>query len=231
MEQTISVIIPWRAREDRQYAFDRVVEWYQTNLPQANIIPVDDGREPFCLAGSRNLGVKQAEEQGSDIVIINDADTIPQLSPILFAIEWAERGGDRVILPYSQYRSLQEKGTNQFKQGTNIAACHAFIVDGACSGVYVCTPKVWWSHYGQDERFRGWGFEDAAWYAAHSTIIGRPPKRVEGAVYAFTHKSEIKEGPDYERNASLCYKYLDIESRGDADAMKELASQGLFVDF
>lgn len=230
MEPTISVVIPWRAREDRQYAFDRVVEWYQVNLPQANIITVDDGRVPFCLSGSRNLGVKMAEEAGADAVILNDADTIPQLSSIMFATEWAVLG-DRVVLPYTQYRSLQEKGTNQFRDGKDLAVCHAFVVDGACSGVYVFSPKVWWSHFGQDERFRGWGFEDAAWYAAHTTLIGRPPKRIDGSVYAFTHESEIKEGPDYERNAALCYRYLDMESRGDKEGMAELASQGLFVDF
>lgn len=226
MEPNISVVIPWRPKESRQYAFDLVVKWYEENLPQANIMTVDDGRVPFCLSGTRNVGVKQAEEAGADIVIMTDADTIPELSPLVFAIEVAKKS-DRVILPYTKYRSLREDGTAEHLSGKPLEHCNYFLVDGACSGVYVFRPQTWWSHYGQDERFRGWGFEDAAWHAAHTTLIGFPPRRVEGRVYAFSHTSEIKEGPQYEANAQLCYRYM--EAQGHPDRMRELASQGLFV--
>ena len=40
-----------------------------------------------------------------------------------------------------------------------------------------------------------------------------------------THKSEVKEGPQYEANAALCYKYLQAES--DIEVMKALAAEGL----
>lgn len=227
MEPNISVVIPWRAQESRKYAFRLVTEWYEKNLPQATILAVDDGREPFCLSGSRNLGVRQAEENGADVVILNDADTIPQIEPLMIAIEKAVRE-DRVILPYTEYRSLQEFGTRQHLDGMELSECQCFIVKGACSGVYVFSPKTWWSHYGQDERFRGWGFEDASWFAAHTTLIGREPKRIHGQVYAFTHKSASKEGPDYERNGQLCYHYL--QAQGDVEKMREIASRGLFID-
>lgn len=227
MVPNISVVIPWRPMASRQYAFDIVRKWYEDNLPEATIITADDGREPFCLAGTRNVGVKQAEEAGADVVILNDADTIPQLAPLLFAIEWALRG-DRVVLPYTQYRSLQERGSVQFLRGKPIEQCDCFVVDGACSGVYVFKPQTWWSHYGQDERFRGWGFEDAAWFVAHKTLLGREPKRVEGKVYAFSHTSALKEGPNYEANAQLCAQYLSAQF--SAEYMRELASQGLFID-
>lgn len=227
MEPNISVVIPWRTQESRKYAFRIVTEWYQENLPEADIIAVDDGRVPFCLSGTRNLGVRQAEAAGADIVILNDADTVPELSALRFAIYKAMRD-DRVVLPYNEYHSLQDIGTNQFVKGTPLSECHSIVVKGACSGVYVFQPKVWWSHYGQDERFRGWGFEDAAWFAAHTTLIGREPRRVAGRVFAFTHKSETKKGPDYERNAQLCYHYL--QAQGNVEKMTELASQGLLLD-
>lgn len=226
MEQSISVVIPWRWKKTRQFGFDAVCKWYRDNLPQANIITVDDGRTPFCLSGSRNLGVKQAEEAGANIVILSDADTVPEIGPLLFAIELAEKF-DQVVLPYTEYRSLRADGTRQFKYGMALPRCNCFIVDGACSGVYVFRPETWWKHYGQDERFRGWGFEDAAWYAAHKTLLGKEPRRVDGVVYAFSHASALKEGPDYERNAQLCASYLNAE--GNVDAMVELAAQGLFV--
>ena len=127
-------------------------------MPEANIITVDDGRNPFCLSGSRNLGVKQAQESGSNMIILSDADTVPERSSLLSAMGIANIE-DRVVLPYTEYRSLRKDGTKQHLSGIRLDKCNFFTVAGACSGVYVFRPETWWAHYGQDERFRGWGFE------------------------------------------------------------------------
>lgn len=228
MEINTKIVIPWRRQESREYAFDILVKWYQTNLPEAEIIIADDGRSPFCLSGTRNVGVREAEERGADVVIINDADTIPELEPLKKAIKYAYNNLC-VVLPYNRYHSLRVDGTSQFLYGIPLKRCNFFLVDGACSGVYVATPQTWWAHYGQDERFRGWGFEDAAWMVAHNTLLGRAPKRVEGTVYAFHHESADKEGPEYTRNAQLCYTYLQAE--GNKEEVQRLASEGLFLDY
>jgi hypothetical protein len=227
MEQNIKVaiVIPWRAQPDRRYAFDVVKQWYKNNLPDAKIILADDGKRHFCLSGCRNIGVKNAEESGADIVVINDADTLPEINPLLESIDAAFKD-NYVHLPYTKYCSLRSQGTREFRNGKSLNQCDAFIVDGACSGVYVTSPKTWWSHYGQDERFRGWGFEDAAWYTAHKIILGKDPVRHEGSVYSMHHKSATKKGPLYEANAQLCATYF---SKSDKESMKELASQGLFL--
>ena len=221
----VAVVIPWRAKPDRRYAFDIVRSWYRENLPDAKIILADDGKRHFCLSGCRNIGVKNAEDSGFDVVVINDADTIPEINPLVDAIT-AAFSDEYVHLPYTQYRSLRLQGTGEFKKGKPLNQCDAFIVDGAVSGVYVTSPKTWWSHYGQDERFRGWGFEDAAWYAAHKVILGKDPVRHEGSVYSMHHKSATKQGPLYNANAQLCALYF---SQSDKESMQELASQGLFL--
>lgn len=220
-----AVVIPWRAKPDRRYAFDIVKSWYKNNLPDAQIILADDGKRHFCLSGCRNIGVKMAEESGADVVIINDADTVPEIEPLKEAIN-ASCNDQYVHLPYTEYRSLRSQGTREFRSGKELSNCDAFIVEGAVSGVYVTSPKTWWSHYGQDERFRGWGFEDAAWYTAHTVILGKEPVRHDGAVYSMHHKSETKKGPLYDANAQLCGLYF---SKTNKDSMQELASQGLFL--
>ena len=91
---------------------------------------------------------------------------------------------------------------------------------GACSGVYVTTPRSWWSHGGQDERFRGWGFEDAAWYVAHETLLDEVPRRHEGIVYALNHTAQAREGDQYDANAALMEQYR--EARSSRDAMRQL---------
>jgi hypothetical protein len=228
MEQNINVavVIPWRAQPDRRYAFNIVKSWYKENLPDAKIILADDGKRHFCLSGCRNIGVKMAEDFEADVVVIGDADTIPEINPLNEAIQAAYKDG-YVHLPYTQYRSLRIQGTREFQRGIPLDKCDAFIVDGAVSGVYVTSPKTWWSHYGQDERFRGWGFEDAAWYTAHKIILGQDPVRHEGNVYSMHHKSAKKEGPLYEANAQLCALYFSMPNK---EAMKDLASQGLFLE-
>lgn len=227
MEQNINVaiVIPWRAQPDRRYAFDIVRSWYKENFPDYKIILADDGKRVFCLSGCRNMGVKTAEELNADVVIINDADTIPEAEPLLEAVTQAYKD-NYVHLPYTQYRSLRIQGTSEFKKGKPLNECDAFIVDGAVSGVYVTSPRTWWSHYGQDERFRGWGFEDAAWYTAHKVILGEEPIRHTGNVYSMHHKSAKKTGPLYTANAQLCALYFSMP---DKESMEELAKQGLFI--
>ncbi|WAC51886.1 hypothetical protein [Frigoribacterium sp. SL97] len=74
----------------------------------------------------------------------------------------------------------------------------------------------WRSHGGQDERFRGWGFEDAAWYLAHTTLLGEAPRRHEGMVFALHHQAEVREGPQYDANAALMQRYRDAAVGEDA---------------
>lgn len=221
----VFVVIPWRAKPDRRYAFDVVKSWYKDNLPDAKLIFADDGKKDFCLSGCRNIGVKNAQDSGADIVIINDADTIPEINPLSKAIVAAHQD-NYVHLPYTEYRALGLLGTREFKKGIALKDCGAFIVHGAVSGVYVCSPQTWWSHYGQDERFRGWGFEDAAWYAAHSVILGQEPIRHEGKLYALNHRSANKKGPLFESNKDLCDTYF---STHDKESMINLAKEGLFL--
>jgi len=227
MEQSINVavVIPWREKGDRKYAFKIVRSWYENNLPNAKIILADDEKKDFCLAGCRNIGVKNAEDAGADVVVISDADTIPEIGPLLEAIESASNDG-YVHLPYNEYRSLRQKGTKEFLKGKKLEDCNSLVVDGACSGVYVSSPKTWWSHHGQDERFRGWGFEDAAWYTAHTVLLDSEPVRHNGRVYAMHHESQGKEGELYDTNAQLCATYLSQPSK---ESMNDLAKGGLFL--
>jgi hypothetical protein len=213
----VAVVLPWREQESRRYALRLVESWYGDNLPQATIIKADAAGEPFNLAAARNQGMREAV--WADVVILNDADTIPEINPLWEAINACQETGV-VHLPYTEYRSLRIMGTQEYLRGIPPRACDYLSVDGACSGVYVTMPETWWVHGGQDEAFRGWGFEDAAWMAAHKTLLGQPPYRHDGAVFAFHHDGAVKEGVHYDANAARCYLYLQAEH--DYDAMSRL---------
>lgn len=202
---SLTVLIPWRPQPSRLAAFDAVAGWYRDNLGDVDIRPVDSVDSVFNLAQCRNVGVSSVANP-EQVVVINDADTFPQLSPLLDAIAQAA-SSRRVHLPYTEYRWLGDVGTRQFLDGMAPDECDFELVRGACSGVYVTTPDTWWSHGGQDEGFRGWGFEDAAWNLAHHTLLGEAPRRHAGTVFALNHITAEREGEHYDANAHRMQQY------------------------
>ena len=199
------IVIPWRPAPSRIDAFERVVAWYRETLPQIPLQTVDTGDTPFVLAACRNAAMRNAA--ADEVVVVGDADTIPEREPLIAAIR-AAADSPFVHLPYDEYRWLGRTGSADHAAGVPLADCTVEQhVEGACSGVYVATPRAWDSHGGQDEGFRGWGFEDAAWFLAHSTILGAPPVRHPGRVYALHHVGEVRAGAAYDANAARMESY------------------------
>jgi len=216
----VSVVIPWRPQPSRIDAFERLTAWYARELPDVPVRTVDSTDPVFNLAHCRNLAVANAVP--GEVIVLNDADTIPEVRPLRAAIHAA--GVDRrVHLPYTEYRWLGRDGSGQYANGTPLEDCSFELVLGACSGVYVTTPEAWHAHGGQDERFRGWGFEDAAWNLAHSTLLGSPPARHEGRVFALHHVGADRFGDQYEANAALMERYRSVA--GDPSGMASLVGE------
>lgn len=212
-----TVVIPWRPAPTRVAAFETLTRWYAEHLPEASVRTVDTDDDVFVLAACRNRAV--ASVGPGEVVVLNDADTIPEVEPLRAAV-FAARTSGRVHLPYTAYHWLGAEGTAQLTAGRAPAECSFELVNGACSGVYVTTPETWAAHGGQDERFRGWGFEDAAWYLAHGTLLGQVPVRHEGRVYALHHQAEVRAGERYDANAALMERYR--EAAQDRASMAQL---------
>ncbi|MGV8895672.1 MAG: hypothetical protein ACOH10_15085 [Rhodoglobus sp.] len=214
----LTVIIPWREQPTRISALNAVRDWYLNEIDDVDFVLVDSHDGVFNLSQARNLGVASITDPHR-VVVINDADTIPQRDSLLHAVDAAANSG-LVHLPYTEYHWLGAPGSAQFAAGAELDDCEFELVRGACSGVYVTTPQTWVSHGAQDERFRGWGFEDAAWYLAHSTLLGEPPRRSDGRVFALHHAAQPREGDQYDANAALMERYK--EAAGDVAAMRAL---------
>jgi hypothetical protein len=219
------VVIPWRPAPSRIPSFERLLAWYARELPEFRIETIDSDDDVFVLARTRNLAVDGLAGP-DDVIVINDADTLPEPGPLREAVA-AARASGRVHLPYTAYHWLGPEGSAELGAGAAPADCSFVLVHGACSGVYVTTRRTWESHGGQDERFRGWGFEDAAWYLSHETLLGAPPVRHPGTVYALHHVAETRAGEQYDRNAALMERYR--AASGDYDAMAALVAEGLSV--
>lgn len=218
-----TVVIPWRPSPSRLPAFEFLTAWYAENMREATLTTVDTPDEVFVLAACRNVGIATASANSdvapNPVIVVNDADTIPEPDALREAVD-AARTDHLVHLPYTAYHWLGADGTAQLRAGTPAEKCAFELVKGACSGVYVTTARTWSSHGGQDERFRGWGFEDAAWHLAHETLLGAAPVRHDGRVYAMHHAAEVRAGQGYDANAALMERYR--AAAGDPAAMAQL---------
>jgi hypothetical protein len=220
----IGVVIPWREQPSRIPAFEAVVKWYEEYLPEATIYYADRKGPVWSMSGSRNDGIREAEADGCHIVIVNDADTIPQLQALKAAIRGAA-SDDLIHNPYTEYRALTEESTNLYLEGRlEISRCQGKFIRGACSGVNVFKPSTWWSIGGNDEKFSGWGYEDTAMKRAHSIIKGTPYVLHEGMVYSLTHKEQPREGKHFETNQKLFARYQKVS---DPKLMLELVASSI----
>ncbi len=218
----VGVAIPWRRTESRVYAHAIVRERYETLLESygPRIIDVDTDDTAFNLAAARNEGVRLlGDVHGVDVVVLADADTLPEQVPLKSAI-WDCLETGMVHLPYTEYRSLREDGTAQYLAGARLRECNHLKINGAVSGVLVTTPDTWEAIGGQDERFRGWGYEDAAFAHAHKLITGGELQRHKGHVYALHHESAPDKGSSLTAaNLELCMRYLACKTPGDLEAV------------
>lgn len=230
--EAVTVCIPWRPQPSRLDAYARVTAEYRRILPEARIVAVDTDDSPFNLAACRNRAVELYGGSGG-VVVLSDADTMPEEGPLRAAIRGAATSG-RVHLPYDEYRWLGDDGSAQFAAGVPLIDCDFELVHGACSGVYVTSAATWAAHSGQDERFRGWGYEDAAWHVAHTTLLGTPIRH-EGRVYALHHVAEVRAGTHFDANAALMDRYRAASGEpvsmsaliGERIAAKALSAPGI----
>lgn len=224
----VMVGIPWRPSRGRWVPFALLQEWYATHFPDWHVhtADADPNGDGFSLSRSRNDLAYHASRYEYDVVILNDADTIPEPEPLRQAVRLALEH-NATVLPYTEYRSMRDDGTAMHLRGVEIDQCPHFTVPFATSGVYVTTPSAWWSVGGQDERFVGWGPEDMAWLVAYRILRGEEPLRVEGKVFGLGHPTAVKEGPQYEANVALYQRYLAAGDAGDVEAVRDLAFPGL----
>ena len=128
-------------------------------LPEFRIETIDSDDDGFVLAlRTRNLAVAGLADP-DDVVVINDADTLPEPRALRRPSRPRRAPGACTCRTRRTTGSAPE-GLAELDVGAAPSDCSYVLVNGACSGVYVTTRRTWESHGGQDERFRGWGFED-----------------------------------------------------------------------
>lgn len=185
------------------YAFDEVYE-------------CDSGQHPYSRAASRNLVVQRAIDTSADVVVICDADSVPQRDPLREAIESAHRDG-RLHVPFTSVsvlsRSLLRRKTILFERSRSI-----YTYGPSCGGIYIIRPSEWVFLGGMDERIVGWGYEDEILLVAASTfLMGFVPH--PGNLYTFNHSRGV-DASSAPGNIELRDSYN--QNSGNAEKIREI---------
>jgi hypothetical protein len=215
----VVVAFPWRPQESRVPAFQWVSDWFAQQLPDAPQITTDTPHQPFNLAACRNKAVNEAAELGADVVVVCDADVVPDPKALQSAIAAAARGG--VHMPFHRMVYLSESETAAWMNNTKVVPARRS--GRANGGTYVVSPSTWRQVGGQDERFRGWGGEDDGFVNAATTLSTLT--RHKGLGRALAHDSGHRlTDPHWRLNSALAKRYSAASS--NPAAMRRLISEG-----
>lgn len=217
----VSVLVPRRSEEwrDRLWHYVEGV-FLAMDLEWQLVVELDDGTGPFNRSALINRAAARAEDW--EVAVILDADSIPDRDQLVDGVEAAALSG-QLVLPHSEFHSIDKASTRRILAGEIAPAQGAtrWVLNDSKSSCLCVGRDLWDDVGGFDENFLGWGFEDAAFYAACQAIGGLD--RIPGPVYHLWHPRSSEKDPhsrQYQANRARADLYK--ERRCDAGAMRAL---------
>jgi hypothetical protein len=178
---------------------------------------------PFNRSRALNEAAVQAGDW--DAAVILDADTVPDFDSVRRAVESASTGR-QLVFAQSQFRSLTRAATRAVIAGRlePADADARWVYPDPKSSCLVICRETWELVGGFDQRFEGWGGEDAALYAACNALVG--VERLKGDCWHLWHSRSPEKNPDlptYKANFELLARYK--AARSDPEAMQAILAE------
>lgn len=204
----VVLAFPWRPTEDRLEAWQITKELLPTMYDFAFVVTADSGHHSFNRPASRNLCVNVAKKNKADVIVLCDADSVPQPDPLVAAIEAAADG--LMHFPFHEAWYISYKGMLRVRQQASPEQVRSRIWDKCFSegGIWVCKPQTYYQAGEQDHRLNGWGCDDRAFLAASRTLVGMPVKH-EGFLYCLPHTRPSEEEIWVPKEVELMIEYQD----------------------
>lgn len=218
------MLIPWRSDDpDRVRAWEYVrAAWGR--LP-VELCVADDGVEagPFSVARAVNRAAAVAT---GDAVAIYGADHIPDPARVDWIVDRLERHPWTAV--YTGTRILSPVATNLVLAGHHPPVVAAKVAGysriGMCMGVIAVRRDAW---IPMDERFVGWGSEDAAHRLALATLYLDGCPDGEGDVYTMWHRDRHGTAEMTEANYRRYQEYERAAAEGRMrEYLREVRSVG-----
>jgi hypothetical protein len=201
---------------------DRLWDFTRAQLEASADLPIFEGLDEGPAPMNRSAAINRAAADAGDwkLAVVLDADTLIPASQLQQGIEFA-RGGE-LVLPHDHFRSLSKNATREVLAGDlDPAEAPVRWVKNETKSSCLCVGRVLWEEVGGfDEDFVGWGYEDAAFFAACRALSG--VARIPGPVHHLWHPRSAEkdtQSPQYIANCERAGRYK--EARG-AEEMREL---------
>lgn len=168
----ISVLIPWRTDNgDRERVWSYLRPLWEATGAQV-CIGVDDPDGPFNCSRAQNRAFRLAKH---DKLIMVGADTLPDLG-VLDTVPMSFRNFDYDWFPiFEKTGYYSQEGTQRILSGADPDSIELDYVLPFCTGPVALTRDAYVATGGMDERFSGWGYEDAAFRQTLAGLFGAPP--------------------------------------------------------
>lgn len=215
------VCIPFRPADSERIANLACTrqQWDQLGWP---VHLGDHEGESFSRGIAINNAVREATDDGADVVIICDCDfLLDSPNQAVQAVEAALRDGAYVVA-FSYMRALGQQGTDAMRAGRRWQKADVIENIGLIWGNCFAIPtELFWRVCGFDEGFLGWGAEDIGFLVAASTM-GGPKSRIDGGAFHLTHPTNEDRDHLGENNA-LASHFRSAD--GDPEAMAAILKE------
>lgn len=220
----ISVLIPYKPDHGRRdFLWKNVKQRYQRLFPELDICIGRDESKIFNRSKAINQAAKKAK---GDIFIITDADVvfnkdlIKEIGANIHKHPW--------IIPFKNGYRLTKKASdklieNGLKGKVQIDPGDIERIEGGLGALMnVVTKKCFQKVSGFDERFKGWGPEDKAFFESLETICGHH-FRMDQDIYHLWHPQAEIVQREIPKQQALYEKYLNATN--NVEAMKKLIKE------
>lgn len=186
----VVIVVPWRGGEPT-----REKNWLITAPYLADLgwdIYLGDRQGPWSRGAAINAGAREA---GSwEVMVIADADTIPEVEPIRKAVDMAaETAG--AIRPHDTLWMMNPVETLQFiERGPGGVVQNRRSLVNLGGGLLVVSRDAWDRVGGYDETFVGWGHEDT--HLNTRLLVQAHWDRIPGRAWHLFHPRDDGKTPD-----------------------------------
>ena len=201
----IGICIPWRAQNSRLAAFDVTTRMYAELYPDVKMYLGDQPKaERFNVSAARNLACEAAIADGCDVLVVSDADILPDKDCIDRGVEMV-LSGEHLVIGYETARYLSEPATLDVLNGRDFNKDDLEKSGAWVGGLVILSKECFKALNGWDERFLSWGQEDDAFASAYTCIYKKSPARVDAILYTLYHQD--RDQSYSEQNLNFVYKY------------------------
>lgn len=168
----VSILIPWRpdgGQRDRVFYGYVLPKWVETGAQVC--VGRDDLTGPFNCSRAQNRAFREAKH---DLLFMIGADTLPDPGALLVTSCRLSVHGDWFAL-FEKTGYYSEADTERILSGADPDSIELDYVLPFCTGPVALTRDAYVATGGMDERFQGWGYEDAAFRQTLAGLFGAPP--------------------------------------------------------